>query len=203
MDSGHTEPVLPRPLLLLDFDGPLNPFRCLTRDGFTPPADTSFSFVRHEVHRPDAAEPVPVLVSKELGAALDKLDRLYTIVWATSWGLTANRLLSPLLGTAPWPMIEWGADPPAATEHGGSWKTPYVARWLAHFAMPDPEPVPWVWVDSTITEADRDWFRAHYRSRHRGPTVPHRLMPIDAATGLREDDLAELADWARHPTADP
>lgn len=126
-----------RPLLLLDFDGPLNPHRAQQ----TPPGYRLQEIVEGE-------KTWRVLINPWHGAELTALADTFDLVWATSWEHGANRLLSPLLGLpTDLPTILWPDRTPVRC---GSWKAPYVADWVGDRAF--------AWVDDEVGEAERTRF---------------------------------------------
>ncbi|WP_179258022.1 HAD domain-containing protein [Enemella evansiae] len=199
--SAARGPGRAKPILLLDVDGPLNPYRLITRRGHLRPKsryrERTYSYQRHEF-QPDESihtDPYPVLISADHGAALNKLLQVFSLVWASTWEQSANTFLAPLLGIPELPYIEW---PPLAREwtlrerHHGSWKTKHVASWLDEHA----ERTPWAWVDDEITREDRDWFHRLYGDTRGGPFAVERLlMTIHPKHGLREFDFDELCAW--------
>lgn len=196
-----------KPLLFLDVDGPVNPYRLLTTHSFKRPkarrGEEPYAYQRH-LMRPSTwidPEPLPVLISKEMGAEIAALQELYTIVWATTWEEEANTLLAPLLGLPELPVITW---PERAQEwaliprHRGTWKTKHILAWLDDYArLPDGTHVPWVWIDDEIGPGDRDLVRRHYGEVRGEPRKQHRwLLQIQPMHGLRRNDLADLREWA-------
>ncbi|GAA1587697.1 HAD domain-containing protein [Kribbella karoonensis] len=126
-----------RPLLLLDFDGPLNPHAA---DGVPP------GYRWHEIT--EGAKTWRVLLNPRHGAELNALAEAFELVWATSWEHGANRLLSPLLGLpADLPTILWPDRSPVLR---GSWKTAYVAEWVGDRGF--------AWVDDEIGDVERERF---------------------------------------------
>lgn len=195
-------------LLLLDVDGPLNPFRQLTKKGYLPPKarghEPRFAYDVHPL-RPvgwESGAALRVLLSREMGEQLAALADVFTLVWATTWEEEANTILSPLLGLPDLPVIAWpagaGPTPRPTPGHRGSWKTRHILRWLdEHAVTPDGTHLPWVWVDDEIRSADRVLVRDHYGERHGAPqTVRRWLLHIEPSHGLRRHDLAELRRWA-------
>jgi hypothetical protein len=86
-----------RPLLLLDFDGPLNPYRARK-----PPT----GYERHEIV--EGEKIWSVLLNQQHGVELNTLADVFQLVWVTSWEHGANRLLAPLLGVPDdLPVIVW------------------------------------------------------------------------------------------------
>jgi hypothetical protein len=124
-----------RPLLLLDFDGPLNPH------SDQPPA----GYVRHEIT--EGSKSWVLHLDPQHGVELRALATTFDLVWASSWEHGANRLLSPLLGLPQLPTILWPDRTPVPR---GSWKTPYVAEWVGDRSF--------VWVDDEVGEADIAYF---------------------------------------------
>jgi hypothetical protein len=74
------------------------------------------------------------------------------LVWATTWGSDANDAICPRLGLPELPVVEWTDSP----EDGLHWKTRDLVAWAAGR--------PFAWVDDEITEADREWIKAHHRA---------------------------------------
>ncbi|MFJ9410255.1 HAD domain-containing protein [Streptomyces sp. NPDC101393] len=163
-----------RPLLFLDVDGPLNPWRAEPHrqpDGYTT--------LRM---RPTGWEPpreaLRVWLNPGHGPLLLGLG--FRIVWATTWKAEANRWIAPVLGLPELPAVEW---PQMHHQHpdGVHWKTRHLVASAAGR--------PFAWVDDEIRPVDRHWIARH----HRGEALPHR---VDPAKGLLPDDFAVLRDWA-------
>ena len=184
--NGETRPA--RPLLLVDVDGPLNPYAAKAHQR---PA----GYTTHRLLTPrwEAAErsrlcqcglpnkrvkPLRVWLNPGHGAALAALP--FDLVWATTWEQEANNYVAPVLGLPELPFITW-TEPRPDPGGGVFWKTPQIVAWARDRAF--------AWVDDEITDADRAWVRAH----HVGPALLHR---IDPRVGLDAADLAKLADWA-------
>jgi hypothetical protein len=83
----------PRPILLVDVDGVLNPW--LAED--CPPGFGEYSFFPGE----------RVLLSPGHGTLLLSLAQAYELVWATAWEHRANRLICPVLSLPELPVIEF------------------------------------------------------------------------------------------------
>ena len=100
------------------------------------------------------------------------------LVWATTWMDEANEIISPRLGLAQLPVVQW---PDAEElEHGLHWKTVTLTRWAAGR--------PFLWLDDEITDADRHWVAAHHPAR----ALLHR---VDPRTGLVDADFALIHRW--------
>ncbi len=178
----------PGPFLLLDVDGPLNPYAA-------PPSRRPAGYRTHRFLTPRwvAAErarlsawgmphkrpkPLRVWLNPDHGPALTALP--FELVWATTWEEEANAFVAPALGLPELPWITWQPTR-SVPEEGVFWKTPEVVAWVAG--------QPFAWLDDEITEADRAWVAVH----HPGPAL---LRRVDPRTGLCPEDFAALASWA-------
>lgn len=166
--------MTPRPLLLLDVDGPLNPYG--VRD-LTDVRD-------YEMHwmRPDSwTEPGDLLVwlNPAHGPALLALP--YDLVWATTWEAEAGEWIAPQIGLpTDLPYIKW-PEKWAARSDCTYWKTHDIVRWA--------DGRPFAWVDDEIDEADREYVAEH----HDGPACLHY---VDPSRGLTAEDFEYLTAWA-------
>jgi hypothetical protein len=187
-------PRTAKPLLLVDVDGPLNPWTKITRKGH----QAAEHYTKHRL-RPRGWEdvkgraPLQVLLSTEHGESLRDLSSAFTLIWATTWMEDANRLISPILGLpTSIPVIEWPAhalDTHPREGRNGSWKTPWIARWLDNFAPG----LPWAWLDDEVNRYDRAWFEQWYATHER---PPHLLQRIDHNIGLVQADFDTLREFA-------
>lgn len=83
----------PRPILLVDVDGVLNPWEAPScPDGYA-----GFEFFPGE----------RVLLCPGHGKLLTSLAGSYELVWATAWEHNANRFISPVLGLPQLPVVEF------------------------------------------------------------------------------------------------
>ncbi|GFE25477.1 hypothetical protein RB199_25635 [Streptomyces libani] len=166
------EPTLP--LLFLDVDGPLNPWRA--KPHRRPEGYTTLRM------RPTGWEPpgpaLRVWLNPAHGPLLLGLG--FRLVWATTWKTEANTWIGPVLGLPELPAVDWPQmhhrDP-----EGVHWKTRYLVTSAAGR--------PFAWVDDEIGPRDRAWIARH----HTGPGLAHR---VDPAKGLLPDDFAALREWA-------
>ncbi|AEV83981.1 hypothetical protein ACWT_2959 [Actinoplanes sp. SE50] len=130
--------MLGRPLVFLDVDGPLIPFRARTV-GAAPPA-------------PDGGNPLLHRIDPEDGRRLRKLPA--DLVWATTWMDEANEVVAPRLGLPPLPVVDWPDEAPLPGLH---WKTAFLVTWAAGRSF--------VWIDDELTDNDRRWVAAHHPGR--------------------------------------
>ncbi|AZK93563.1 MULTISPECIES: HAD domain-containing protein [Streptomyces] len=171
-----------RPLLLLDVDGPLNPFaarlprlRGYTSHRLRPAVWLSRQTPGSRRHR----RGLRVRLNPSHGARLTGLP--YETVWASAWAHEANSLISPRVGLPEdLRVVEW-PTPPAADPGGLCWKTRPLLEWAAGH--------PFAWVDDMLTERDA----AHVAEHHDAPAL---LLRIPPQWGLRNADFARLRSWA-------
>ncbi|WND33985.1 hypothetical protein RI578_06610 [Streptomyces sp. BB1-1-1] len=174
-----------RPLLLLDVDGPLNPFAA-------PPHRRPAGYGTHRL-KPDTwiaqhdrlpehrVKPLRVWLNPAHGPALQALP--FDLVWATTWEHDANEWIGWRIGlprTEDLPVIEFG-DQFVSRPDGTYVKTWRVVEYSAGR--------PFAWVDDQITAVDQAYVDRH----HDGPALLHW---VDPAKGLTDDDFAALTAWA-------
>jgi hypothetical protein len=190
MSHNHQDPGtpagVPRPVLFLDVDGPLNPYAAKpTRrpPGYVTHRMRPASWIASQPHgrpRPTRyTRPLRVWLNPAHGPALLALPA--ELVWATTWQHEANEWIAPAIGLPELPVVEW----PPQSDHKQSpdglfWKT----RPLIDYAAGRP----FAWVDDQLTAADWRWCAEH----HPAPTL---LLPIDPARGLTDGDVAALTRW--------
>ncbi|GGO93944.1 HAD domain-containing protein [Wenjunlia tyrosinilytica] len=167
---------MPRPLLLLDVDGVLNPFAA-------PPERRPEGYATHRM-RPNGwdapgLKPLRVWLNPAHGPLLLALP--YELVWATTWMDEANRWISPQLGLPELPFIAW-PEMFAVDENGVHWKTRHLVEYAAGR--------PFAWVDDELGDPDRAWVAGH----HGGEALLHR---VDPRIGLTDADFEALDTWAR------
>lgn len=193
----NTPTPVPRPLLLCDIDGPLNPDRYTVRRQLPPLPE---HYTTHKIRSGGLADVKgatgrTVYLSSVHATALQTLRTRFTLIWATTWQEEANRHISPLLGLpTDIPVIEWPLhvlDNPQPVDGNGSWKTPYIAQWLDDYARG----LPWAWFDDDLTAADTAWFERWYETH---PPAPHLLLSIPSREGLGTNHFDQLHDFATH-----
>ncbi|MFG2846648.1 HAD domain-containing protein [Kitasatospora sp. NPDC048296] len=171
-----------QPLLLLDVDGPLNPYaasRFRRPDGYRTHDLMPTWWAERQTRRSDGeVKPLRVWLNPAHGAELLALP--YELVWATTWMDEANTHIGPNLGLPELPYIRWtelfGEDP-----DGLHWKTRDVVAWAAGR--------PFVWVDDELGPQDADWIEAN----HPGQGL---VLHVNPRIGLLAEDFATLREWA-------
>jgi len=165
-----------KPLLLIDVDGPLNPYAAK-------PSRRPDGYQTHRM-RPTGWEqpwqkPLRVWLNPAHGPALRALP--FDLVWCTTWAAEANEWIAPHIGLPSLPVIEWPDGAQRLRADGVFWKTERVVEWAAGR--------PFAWVDDDFTDLDREFVAAS----HDGPALLHWVSPRE---GLLEPDFAALAAWA-------
>lgn len=160
--------------MLLDVDGPLNPF--------AGSEDTRVGFVEHRIRlsRWNKRKVLRLWLNPALGPALLGLaDRTGAqLAWATTWGHRANTVIGPAIGLPVLRVVELG-------ESGGRWKFPAVERFAAG------RPLVWLDDDFDLYPVERDAFLG------RRAGVPTELWRVDPRIGLTVEDLAAVEAWLR------
>lgn len=170
-----------RPLLLLDVDGPLNPFRArfVRHRGYVAcrvwPANWS---ARQRPGSRRLRTGMRIRLHPGHGARLLALP--YDLAWATAWTHEANEMIGPAVGLPELAVIEW-PEMFAEDPEGLFWKTRTIVEWAAGR--------PFAWVDDMLTDLDV----RHVAEHHDGPAL---LLRIDARRGLGAREFAELERWA-------
>ncbi|MFD7032807.1 HAD domain-containing protein [Streptomyces sp. NPDC059917] len=167
-----------KPLLLIDVDGPLNPYAAQPQrrpEGYTTHRmrPTGWSLT-------ESAKPLRVWLHPGHGARLRALAGAYELVWATTWKDEANDWIGPPLGLPRLPFIDW-PQMHGRAPRGTFWKTQYVLEYAAGR--------PFAWIDDDITPMDREYVD----QRHPTHSL---LLRIDERIGLVQEDFDLLADWA-------
>jgi hypothetical protein len=172
-----------RPFLLIDVDGPLNPYAAkATR---RPGGYTTHRMMPDSWRARGERKPLRVWLNHQHGATLQALP--YDLVWCTTWLDEANEWIAPHLGLPEMPFVPfeelWASRP-----DGTYFKTWEVVRWA--------QGRPFAWIDDEIGEKDR----TYVERLHDGPALLHH---IDPRIGLTADDFEVLASWAADLSAHP
>lgn len=155
-----------KPLLLLDVDGPLNPFRATKPEGY----------VMHTL--PTAGHSFKVWLNPDHGRMLLDFAEEHGVelVWCTTWERDANAHIGPNIGLPELPVIEFGFT---ATD----WKFGAVLKYAAGRSL--------AWLDDDFELFDPEQ-QAFLKRRGDIPTL---LRLVSPSTGITEDDLAAVARW--------
>lgn len=186
-----------RGLLLIDVDGPLNPFAA--KPTRRPPGYETFRLTPSGGWHTDRAarrhRGMRVWLHPGHGELLLRAaeDTGLELVWATTWTHEANAYVGPAIGLPELPVIEF-PDRDLHAHRGwlddGDWKWPSVAEYAAGR--------PLAWLDDELH--DRKAFRtaraAFDQVRASTPTL---LCQVDPRHGLRPDDLTAVRAWAADP----
>jgi hypothetical protein len=176
-----------KPLLLLDVDGPLNPYA--EKPHRRPEGYSTYRMDPVDQHgikwTTTYRKPLRVWLKPSHGPDLLTLADRFTLVWATTWGPEANRLIGPELGLPELEYVNfWAKDEnPGRPErtNGVYWKTPLLVEYAAGR--------PFAWVDDEIADRDPEYVATY----HHGGALLHHVSP---RLGLLEHDFATLAAWA-------
>lgn len=182
-------------LLLLDVDGPLNPYaaRRSDRRGYRRyRATQDGGWTRGITLRPTGR---PVWLHPGHGPLLRAFaqDTGLELVWATAWQHAANERVAPAIGLDTLPVIEFPEADVVVQENGwrswrpgGGWKWPGVTAFAAGR--------PLAWLDDEHDGADYALARAAFqRDREDSPTL---LCHVDPRHGLRDQHLEKIRNWA-------
>lgn len=159
-----------RPLIFVDIDGVLIPFRARsagTRRLVGGVGDAADGTGNPLLDRLDPAD----------GGRL--LALAGELVWASTWMAEANEVGAPRLGLPALPVVDW-PDDDEEPQRGLHWKTGPLTRWAAGR--------PFVWLDDEITDADRHWVASHH-------SQPALLLRIDPYAGLTDADVVAVRRW--------
>jgi hypothetical protein len=157
------------PLLLLDVDGVLCPFRAPWSDGaYACPDEPGWRLER--CGDEELGRPLELWVSDANAGRLERLAGTFELVWATGWTHHANRVIAPLHGLAELPVIElrWREE---LWRSGRCWKLPSVAAYVGSERA-------CAWIDDDLPEDAERW------ARERG--APTLLLRVDHEVGLTD-----------------
>lgn len=167
--------MIPRPLLFLDVDGPLNPYAAKPHRR---PAGYTTHRMRPTGWQDPWRKPLRVWLRPDHGSHLIALP--FDLVWATTWGVEANEWIAPHVGLPDLPFVEW-PELHARRDDGTYFKTHDLVKYAAGR--------PFAWVDDEIGDKDR----AYVTANHPGPALLHH---VDPRLGLLDDDFHALHVWA-------
>lgn len=177
-------------LLLLDVDGPLNPYNA--KPHARPDGYHTFRYTQDgRWFSGDNARRVKgmrVWLNPAHGAMLRGLanETGLELAWATTWQHEANTHIAPAVGLPALPVVEF---PVADLDAGGwtrlgGWKFPSVQAYAAGR--------PLAWLDDE--HAMFPTARAAFAAARQG--IPTLLQHIDPRLGIRQADLDTVREWA-------
>lgn len=161
-----------RPLLLLDVDGPLNPY-----DGRKSLPE---GFVKHRASPyGEGRTSYDVYLNPAMGPKLLEFAAAHNVelAWATTWEHAANEWIGPHIGLPELPVVEFGFN-------GHSWKFGGVCA----FAKGRPL----AWLDDDFHEF-QDLRVKYFDNARKG--IPSLLHHVDPSIGITDADLAEVGQW--------
>lgn len=169
-----------RSLVLLDVDGPLNPFAA--KPDTLPPGYAEHRVRLSRWHRKPQLRlwlnpthgPRLTALAERTGAEL---------VWATTWEHRANRQIAPVIGLPELPVIYFGEP-----RVDSAWKYPVVARYA------QGRPLLWFDDDFDLYPRARDEFLGGRAG------LPTELVRVNPRTGLTEAEFAHAESWLAAPT---
>jgi hypothetical protein len=163
-----------RPLILLDVDGPLNPWKA--KPTRRPVGYATFRMFPDGWH---GRKGLRVWLNPRHGDMLGALADATggELVWATTWLEQANELIGPKIGLPELPVMHWDVV--------GSprWKFDAALRWACGR--------PLVWFDDDFTAYPRQY---HWFTEKRSE-LPTLLRQIDPRVGLTFDDVSDARDF--------
>lgn len=165
-----------KPLLLLDVDGPLNPFAAK-------PTQRPDGYETHRLTPAGWREPLRVWLNPKHGPMLLALTDVVDLAWATTWTDQANTMIGPRIGLPELPVIPV-MQPSWADRGPHIWKIAAVRAYVGDR--------PFAWFDDDFTKADLAW--AEERTAAGFPVL---LLPISPRVGIVQDDIDQVAAWAR------
>jgi hypothetical protein len=168
------------PHLLVDIDGVVN---ALLTEG----SDWDHVF---QIRTKDGRGPFTIRVPTGTRERLERLEREFDMVWASTWMDQAATLLCPRLGIgAGWPYVDLTREVELVSTgiwETDTWKLPGVDRWAADTFRP------LAWIDDDVGDDARSW--AEKRTALIAPTI---VLETDPGSGLTDDEVATALDWAR------
>lgn len=183
-------------LLLLDVDGPLNPYA--EKPHLRPPGYTTFR------HTPTGAwlsgrdarrhKGIRVWLNPDHGPALLAVADAtgLELVWATTWLHEANNRIGPAIGLPTLPVIEFPLDDLEPDGGGNRWRRDGTWKWSAVAAYAAGRPLAWLDDDhgNPLFAAARASFD------HQRTGQPTLLCHVDPRTGVQATHLDEIRAWA-------
>lgn len=160
-------------VLLLDVDGPLNPF-----DAKPTRRPEGYLTHRYEFKGIKAEKPLRVWLNPSHGVLLEDLG--VEIVWATAWEYQANSWIAPKIGLDEKDVIDW-IDWDLKNPERLHPKTRRIAEWMNSNRPGQP----FIWVDDEPTGRDAAYLDKNCNSEA-------KILRINPKFGLMEADFLYL-----------
>lgn len=186
-----------KPLLFLDVDGPLNPWKASpskrpegyeTHRMMTPSWQESERKRLIESGRP-ASRVKPLRVWLKPSHGEDLLALPFTLLWDTMWGDEANDWIGKNIGLPELPVVDLSdAVKPVRSPY---WRNKPSVHWKTEVLIQYAAGRPFAWVDDEITDLDKEYAATY----HEGQAL---LRYIDPRLGLLEPDFNVLSAWAKN-----
>lgn len=171
-----------KPYLLLDVDGPLNPYagKGNKPDGYV------LHTMRPTGWEDDKLPALRVWLNHSHGKQLKALG--YNIIWATTWAKDANKWISPHIGLPDdTETIVWGTHNTESMPKSYSklyWKTPEIVTYMnKHHPGED-----FIWVDDEAHKRDEKFLEENLDCKV-------KVFTINPSKGLQDDDFEKMAEW--------
>lgn len=168
-----------RPLLLIDIDGPLNPWASRLQS-----RPAGYVELRFRLSRWSRRKSLCVWLNPHHGSDLIGLAERtgVELVWATTWGHKANTMVGPAIGLPALPVIEFAG--PHSDVHS-TWKYPAVARYAYG------RPLAWLDDDFDLYATARDAFLA----KRKANGTATLLVRVSPHVGMTTADLDLVETW--------
>lgn len=172
-------------MLLLDVDGPLNPFAAKATKR---PQGYQTHYMRPTGWQNPAVKPLRVWLNPSHGESLMGLGM--DIVWATTWEYEANEWIGPHIGLPKLEVLDWtptGTFQAATDTWKLYWKTPRIVEW----ALETYPERPFIWVDDECTASDALFIKEN---------IPWNagVYQVKPNLGLLDPDFRQLREWAKN-----
>lgn len=170
-----------KPILLLDVDGPLNPYAAKA-------TKRPEGFHTHRM-RPkgfEVGKPLRVWLNPTHGSALKSIG--YEIIWATAWNNDANTWIGPHVGL---PVLEH-IPLRMHLENRDSklfWKTQQIASYM----LKNHPGRDFIWVDDEVKDRDLEYLRDFC-------PVSIEIFQISPKDGLQDKDFEKMREWKEERT---
>jgi hypothetical protein len=159
------------PILAVDIDGVISLF------GFEEPAQPGQAGQAGAPGEFHLIDGMLHCIALENGPRLNRLSKLYELVWASGWEDRANDHLPGILGLPELPYLTFEGRARFGTAH---WKLGALEEYAGSR--------PLAWIDDSLDSTCYDW--ADER------TAPTLLVPTDSEVGLIDAQVEVLESWA-------